>query len=202
MFHSGIKAAKLIEDVKNEVDVALPIENRLYIQWINAAEQMLYTEIIKEQHDFTLPCPTDKIIDLSAVEVEYNQSPVRYEDIYTVYCGGVQLIHSTLTSGKIFSDTYYRYDDKLCINSSGGDDVRVVYFIRPALKSVDKNDGVQDAEIMLPTEFIDLIKTKLRGEAYRIMNENTLAANWLNEYNALLENFKIWVAEKQPQFGM
>ena len=64
MFHSGIKAAKLIEDVKNEVDVALPIENRLYTQWINAAEQMLYTEIIKEQHDFTVPYPTDKLIDL------------------------------------------------------------------------------------------------------------------------------------------
>lgn len=201
MFRSGIKAANLIEDVKNEVDVALPIENRLYTQWINTVEQMLYTEIIKEQHDFVLPYPTDNMIDLSSVGTAYNQSPIRYEDIYTVYCDNVQLIHSTLTSGKIFTDTYYRCDDKLCINSSG-DNVRVVYFIRPALKSVDKNDGVQDAEIMLPTEFVELIKTKLRGEAYRIMNENTLAANWLNEYNALVENFKIWVAGKQPQFGM
>ena len=204
MFHSGIKAAALIEDIKNEVDVALPIENRLYVQWINATEQMLYTEIIKEQHDIFVPFPDDDVIDLSQLVVEYNQGSIKFDDIYAVYCDDKQLIHTTLTSGKIFNDTYYKNNDNLCLNVENESDssIRIVYFIRPLLKSVDKNGNVQDSEIMLPIEFIELIKAKLRGEAYRIMNENTYAANWLAEYNMLLENFKAWIEYRKPQFGI
>lgn len=201
MFHSGIYAAELIEDIKNEVDVALPIENRAYVQWLNSLEQTLYTEIIKEQHEVNIECPEDGIIDLSAIEVEYNQAAIRYEDVYTVFADDVQLIQSTLTSGAIFDNTYCKRDDKLLLNCDK-DNIRVIYYIRPALKGVDKNGNVQSGEIMLPIEFIELVSTRLRGEAYRIMNENSLAANWLNEHNMILENFKVWIADKKPQFGM
>lgn len=201
MFHSGIYAAELIEDIKNEVDVALPIENAAYVRWLNNLEQMLYTEIIKEQHEINMECPEDMLVDLSAIEVEYNQSPIRYEDIYAVFADGVQLIHSTQASGNTFENTYFKKTDKLALNCNGNN-IRAIYYIRPALKGVDKNGNVQSGEIMLPIEFIELAATKLRGEAYRIMNENALAANWLNEHNMLLENFKVWIADKKPQFGI
>ena len=55
---------------------------------------------------------------------------------------------------------------------------------------------------MLPVEFIDLVKAKLRGEAYKLANEDNHAAKWLNDYNTLLETFKAWIADKSANFGM
>ena len=55
---------------------------------------------------------------------------------------------------------------------------------------------------MVPVEFIDLVKAKLRGEAYKLVNEGEIAAMWLNDYNILLETFKAWISEKAPNFGM
>ena len=203
MFHSGIQASEMIADITSEVDVALPIENRRYTQWLNTVEQMLYTEVIKEQHEAVFDMPSGGLIDLSEADiVEYEQDKLRYDDVYTVFCGDTQLIRSTLTSGRIFPDTYYRDNDALHINSEAGDEVRVIYLIRPALKGVDANDNVKSGEVMLPPEWCEMVSARLRGEAYRIMNENVLAANWLAEYNALLENFKIWIANRMPQFGI
>jgi hypothetical protein len=55
---------------------------------------------------------------------------------------------------------------------------------------------------MLPAEFIELAKAKLRGESYKYANEDGLAAKWLNDYNALLETFKVWVQSKSANFGI
>ena len=55
---------------------------------------------------------------------------------------------------------------------------------------------------MLPPELIDLAKAKLRGEAYKLANEDGLAAKWLNDYNVLLETFKVWIQSKAPAFGI
>ena len=54
---------------------------------------------------------------------------------------------------------------------------------------------------MLPYEFLDMVKAKLRGEAYKIANENSIAANWLNDYNAILMDFRAWVETKRASFG-
>ena len=62
--------------------------------------------------------------------------------------------------------------------------------------------NVNDVNVMLPIEFIDLVKAKLRGEAYKLANEDSIAAKWLNDYNTLLETFKAWIADKSSNFGM
>ena len=49
MFDSGISAADLIADIITEADVAYPITNRSYVGWLTALEQLIYSEIIKEQ---------------------------------------------------------------------------------------------------------------------------------------------------------
>ena len=55
--------------------------------------------------------------------------------------------------------------------------------------------------VMLPYEFIDLAKAKIRSEAYKLVNEFTSAANWVNDFNILLENLKVWVQLKKSNFG-
>ena len=351
MFDSGITAADLIAEIESEADIAPDIEKSSYIQWLNSVEQLLYSEIIKEQRKYkidlfspllkvklnfcpvfsgkivndvvlvvlgngeyklnptkmintttttgavftaevTLPAGTYTLSDSSlryqsnmlsgrnrvyvtnaatgAViagvdvnstsgatftlsteqtvnvclnvpqgadltssgriskpqlevgpkmtefvppyskdEISYllydfptstDEDQVRFEDVYAVYADGTQLIKSTLTSGMVFSDTYFKEDGALGLHFSktpGG--VTVVYTVRPELKS---KDNYADKNVRVPVEFIDLVKAKLRGEAYKLANEDSLAAKWLNDYNVLLETFREWVRSKDSVFGL
>jgi hypothetical protein len=128
------------------------------------------------------------------------EADMRFEDVYAVYADDTQLIKSTLTSGVVFPNTYYRELDGLGMNvSEMPGEFKVVYLVLPALKPA-KLTG--DETVKVPAEFIELVSAKLRGEAYKLANEDSLAAKWLNDYNVLLETFKAWVADKQPSFGI
>ena len=55
MFDSGISVKDLIEELKTtEVDIALEIPNATYVSWLNSLQQLIYSEIIKEQKKKTL----------------------------------------------------------------------------------------------------------------------------------------------------
>jgi hypothetical protein len=41
----------------------------------------------------------------------------------------------------------------------------------------------------IPDEYLSLLRAKLRGEIFKLANEDSLAAKWLGEYNALLPAF-------------
>jgi hypothetical protein len=245
MFDSGISVKNLIEELKNtEVDIALDIPNATYVSWLNALQQLLYTEVIKEQSEMMVnsqigPMPPDdlpilgdndgwtyyepdsgasdeeisdeEIVEndfrLSSIPVSSNESFPRFEDIHAFYIGTKQLIKTTLASGEIFPNTYYKYNDKVikyrCKRSDTyNNSERVIYYVRPALVNVDDNDNIIDVNVMVPVEFIDLVKSKLRGEAYKLVNEDGIAAKWLNDYNVYLETFKAWINEKSPNFGL
>lgn len=203
MFDSGISAKELIDSIKSEVDVALPILNSSYVMWLNSLEQMLYSSIIQEQNRITLTNPEESIIVLSELPTSADEAAVRFDDIYTVYAGSVQLIKTNAASGNIFPNCYYKSNDNMiyCADNKP-ETIDIVYFIKPALKSVNDNDEVQGGNVMLPIEFIEIAKSKLRAEAYMIENEYAPAGNWINNYNILLENFKQWLLERAAQFGM
>lgn len=199
MFDSNIKVKDMIELIKDEADIAISIPDGSYILWLNALEQLLYSEIIKEQGAITLDS-VSKSVSMDELDVPDGEDAVRFEDIHAVYADETQLIKSTAASGTIFADTYYKLQNKLCFNLKlHSAKLKIVYIVRPALKT---SDNIKSAHVMLPVEFIDLAKAKLRGEAYKLANEDSLAAKWLNDYNVLLETFKVWLSEKSPKFGM
>jgi hypothetical protein len=203
MFDSKISVSSLITDLKTEIDVALPISNKTYITWLNGLEQLLYSEFIREHGKITINSPTSNPIDIDSLIVPANESPIRFEDIYTVFADETQLIKSSLVSGIIFPNTYYKQGADIGYNvSSTPAKLTIVYFVKPAIKTVSESDVIGTGNLMLPLEFIDLMKSKLRGEAYKLANEDSLAAKWINDYNVLLENFKAWVSSRQAQFGM
>lgn len=205
MFDSGISAEELISRLDEEADVARPIPKQNYIEWLNAVEQLLYSEIIHEQHKAEIDGDKikDGVLDLSAVTVPDGADSLRFEDIYTVFCGDRQLIRTNRASGDIFRDVYFKADGALGINCEVARiyGIRLIYYIRPKLKIVG-SDGAATGNIMLPPEFVPLISAKLRGEAYKLANEDVLSAKWLNDYNILLENFKEWIKLKQASFSM
>ena len=145
-----------------------------------------------------------KIEEISALP---DESHLRFEDICAVYFNHIQLIKSSVARGSIFPNTYFKYKDDLGFSNSlrleNENKLRIVYHVRPKLKTV-VNDIVSDSDgnVAVPIEFIDLIKAKIRGEIYKIANEDALSAKWLNDYNVLLENFKVWIATRQANFGL
>ena len=198
MFDSGIPANSLIKDLKSEVDVAYEIPDGTYMTWLNALEQLLYSEFIIEQGKILVINPTTDKINITSLTVPAGESPVRFEDIYTVYADGAQLIKSTLTSGSIFPNTFYKHGVDVGYNADDEvSEMTIIYFVRPKIKTAGSA-----VHVMAPYEFIELVKAKLRGEAYKLCNEDAAAAKWLNDYNALLENFRQWLALRQAGFGM
>ena len=203
MFNSGISAKDLVAQLKNEVDVAIPISNASYVSWLNSLEQLLYTELIQEQGKIELDSVSSGVVGIDTLNVPNDENAVRFEDIHAVYADQTQLIESTVASGVIFPDTYYKIQNNIGLNlKKQAEKLKIIYFVRPALKTVDTNDNISSENVMLPVEFIDLAKAKLRGEAYKVANEDSIAAKWINDYNVLLETFKAWISGKQSEFGM
>ncbi len=203
MFISKYWVSDVIEELKNEVDIAVEIPDITYLSWINSLHQLLYTEIIKEQKKVVLTSSLQSPVDISKIDIddEMEEQP-RFEDIYAVYTNnGTQLMKSTLASGVIFPNTFYKDNNKMGYNTKPTpESITIIYIVRP--KIFNTTDEIEWCSIYLPDEFIDLVKAKLRGEAYKLANEDELSAKWLNDYNVLLENFKAWIAEKSPDFGL
>lgn len=200
MFDSGITASALIEQIKDEADIAIPIPDATYVLWLNALEQLLYTELIQEQGKIELDGVNGSVIGIDTLNVPNGENAVRFEDIHAIYADQTQLIESTVASGVIFPDTYYKIGNDIGVNlKKEPEKVKIVYFVKPELKTTD---NINVKNVMVPIEFIDLVKAKLRGEAYKVANEGELAAMWINDYNVLLETFKAWLSGKQPEFGL
>ena len=201
MFDSGISVKNLVAELISEVDVALDIPNATYVTWLNSLQQMLYTEIIKEQGGMFLDGDL-----LNAYKNPLNLNKHRFEDIIAIYVDGVQLKKTSLANSHIFPNTFHKlgeHDVGLNIEKEPQEEFIVVLIQKPDLIQVGENDEIPEGvNVMLPIEFIDLAKAKLRGEAYKLANEDSIAAKWLNDYNVLLETFKAWIAEKSPNFGM
>ena len=199
MFDSGIKASALIEQIENEADIAIPIAKESYVSWLNALEQLLYTELIQEQGKIELDGVKGSVIGIDTLKPN-GENAVRFEDIHAIYADHTQLTLSTVASGVIFLDTYYKIGVDIGLNlKNQPEKVKIIYFVKPELKTTD---NISTKNVMIPVEFIDLAKAKLRGEAYKVANEGELAAMWINDYNVLLETFKAWLSGKQPEFGM
>lgn len=203
MFDSGISVKDIVEELKTEVDIALEIPNATYVSWLNSLQQVLYTEIIKEQKKTTIKPQTEAPIDMDTLDIGNDENRPRFEDIHAIYADGTQLIKSTVASGVIFPNTWYKDNNNIGYHTEAvPEEMKIVYYVKPALVEVDENDEIIDANVMVPVEFIDIVKAKLRGEAYKLANEGDFAAMWLNDYNVLLETFNKWNVAKIPKFGL
>lgn len=207
MFDSGISAKNLIAELKNDIDVATEIPNSAYITFLNSLEQMLYADFIKEQAQMKIPNGTiteiPSEITLDTLPVADNEDKITFEDIYSVYVNhNLQLIKTSAANGQIFGNSYYKNGGKLIYNVKNPlKEIRIIYTVKPKPKTVNANDEIQEGNVNVPIEFIELVKAKIRYEAYMLVNEFGIAANWVNVYNSLLTAFGEWLSARAPQFG-
>ena len=208
MFVGDATYKEIVDEVKSEVDIAIEIPDKTYFRWLDSLTTLLYTEIVKEQTvEVIEPVPDSPFITMFDGEDGYKYE-IRFEDIIAVYADDIQLTKSTPASGVILPNTFYKYS-----TNAGFDETESYsYFAyntehkpkKLTIVFLNRNFwiGKENSMLRIPTEFTDLAKAKLRGEAYKLANEDALAAKWLNDYNTLLETFKVWIADRTPKFGL
>lgn len=214
MYDSGITAAAIIEMVQSEADISVTIPDQSWLNWINETEQMLYTEIIQELRIATLTDPTSPI-NMADITPLPGEGQAIFEDIQKIYGDGRELQKSTLISATKFNKSvWYKSGTAIGFNLSANATAAsmkiiycvrpaLIYCVRPALKALVEGTPptLPGTVIALPPEFVELMACRLRGEAYKIANEDTQSGKWLASYNAYVEDFKVWVKKHDAGFG-
>lgn len=133
MFDSDIFVSDLISEVLSSADISSPVSENILIESYNRTEQLLYSEIIKEQasaSDFSIDCGVS-VFNLDSVS-KAGAAPLRYEDIVSCYVEGKELTPTNLNSVKTMRNSFCKLDNNLCIHSNGGP-LEIVYNVRPSL---------------------------------------------------------------------
>ena len=204
MYNSGITTREFIDSLKNEIDVSMPIADASFLRAINTAEQFLYTEILKEYVATTIDyeeIEDNTISESDLASISGVEKPI-FDDIIKVFADKDELERAGVVGVLDFPEKnlyYNRYDGNISISTDyTPDKITVVYRIRPQIKT---NTNVETTYIAVPVEFVELIAAKVRGEMYKLMNEDALSAKWLSDYNSNLENFKVWAMSRNERFG-
>lgn len=206
MYDSGITAKSLIEMVQSEADISIAIPDQSWLNWINETEQMLYTEIIRELKVTTLTDQTSPIA-ITAIIPAAGEGQAIFEDIQKIYGDGRELQKSTIISATKFNKSvWYKSGTAIGFNLSANAtaaSMKIIYCVRPALKALVAGTPptLPTAKIALPPEFVELMACRLRGEAYKIANEDTQSGKWIASYNAYVEDLKVWVKKHDAGFG-
>lgn len=205
MYDSGVKVKDFLDAVTEEADISIEIPRVSMLRWLSAVEQFAYTEVLKEYARST--------IDLSSVPVDtirLDMLPIPdggavpiYDDVIRVYGeDGGEIRKSGAVAVYEFPDydLYYTdYRGNLVLSTRIEQAaVTVIYRLRPAIKTSDNEETL---DVALPPEYLDMAGAKIRGEAYKIANEDGLAAKWLADYNQQVENFKVWAASRNERYG-
>ncbi len=196
MYNSGIDISSFINQIESEADIITSISDDFYIKWINIVQQTLYRELIELFGSVTVA--TDSDLELEDITVNEDEAPVEYDDIVKIYIGSDELTKASVITALSIPDKEIFYLDgdvvKIRYNMPY-DAVTVVYRVRPKI-------AVETSEtIHLPYEWIELLASKIRGELYKIANDDNMAAKWLADYNTQLESFKMWIAKRNIRYG-
>lgn len=190
---------KCIDLLKEDVDIANLYDDEIYLYYINELLQLLYSDIIREEN--ISECSSDMtVFSLEDAPVSENERSISFESISRLYINGRLLTKSNISRAGIFPDIFYKIPDEKLSEKIGFStdnapvyNLKIYYFFRPCIytKSEEAVNGCLN-KIPLPYEWTGLLLSKVKGEIYKLANEDGLSAKWLGEFNNLLENFKAW----------
>lgn len=200
MYDSNVSVKGVIAMLESEVDIRGTLDDGAIARWISSLEQLLYTDIIKDYRSVSVTFDGEEF-NIDATSTPDGCRKITFDDIVKVYDETDELVKCSPIAAHQFSEekAIYWHEGNVCYAKLLRDSVtelRVIYRARPSIKGGDSVDTVK-----VPYEWLEMILSKVRGEAYKIAGDDAQAAKWLNDYNTQLEQFKAWVAERQKWFG-
>ena len=203
LYDSAVTTADFITEIKDELDIASVVPDSAFIRWLNTVEQTVYTELIREMRSVHLTVDyvggDTPSFSLSDIVPSDGEEQAIFDDILKVYVDGIELDRVSLISGVTFDNLGMYYIDggrvmvKTLVPAS---EVTVIFVIRPA-KKVLSGAELPAETVKLPAEWLEIAASRLRGEAYKLANDDNLSAKWLNDYNLYLEQFKVWLTKNK-----
>lgn len=222
MLKGTVTAANLIAEMKNEIDVSLPLLNdEKYIEWINNELFYIYTFAVRElgvncYRAFNLGInmnrPNDDTSDFNtgfdpetgtsyeSVNCTEDIDTITFEDIYKVFDGsGNEFARSTYGAVLCFGKRIYYFNNgKVYINETNNDGYyKILFYKRP--KAIDKSN-VSNYLIPLPDAFVDVIRAKIRCEAFMLAGNITMSNAWREQHRVLFDELKGWYEQRMPVY--
>jgi hypothetical protein len=200
MYHSGVTVGELIVEMQEEVDIAGVVPASAYYRWISSLEALLYSDVLLFDRQASLAA-VDGFLDLSLLTVGEGERTVLFDDVRKVYLDGEELTRSGRVGAYQFDEEksiYYPDENgiRVSVYGEGGDETYdIIWRVIPAPKTGDGD------EVMLPVEWLDMVMARLRGEAYKVANDDEQAAKWLGDYNTQLTSFREWAAIRVRRYG-
>lgn len=198
MYKSGMTAQKLFEILRGDVDISIAIDDNLLLLWLNALQQMLYSEIVREQRVSSIFGEGDAVPYSQLARAEDESMP-EARDIIGVFADNVEAQRVSGGIGRILHGerpAWYDGGSAICMMLPvPAREVQVAHVVRPATATITD-------EVCVPPEFLPMVLSRLRGEVYRVSNEDGLASKWLADFNVELETFKVWCASHREKYGM
>ena len=143
-------------------------------------------------------------IDLSRIVAGEYESPPTTDDIVALYVGGAEIPRVGAALFHTFEDEPFYIKEGMSTLGikpfADGEEAELLYHVRPAMKVVVEGEICEDP-VALPVEFLDLAAAKLRGEAYRLCDDDVQGERWLADYNFRLDHFRQWIKNRNRAFG-
>ena len=203
-YSSGVTVSALIAQIKGEADISYPIPDASYIRFYNEVMQSLYSDIIDDERAASITPSEYGSIALSDIASSSGCAPITFNDIVKIYVDDIEMIYCGEIGNSIFDRNVYcdghdgtvKYKTPLT-SGTVPENITVIFKARPAI--VSSVSDTSDAGI--PYQFISLVMAYIRGEAYKLANEDALSAKWIGDFNAQLADFKSWCAAKNVRYG-
>lgn len=189
MFICNTNAKTLLDETVEELKLYGNIPRATFRRVLNETLGRLYNEVVYEVREAAGKSVSGEIA-LSSLPVSADSSNVREEDVLRVFHAGSELQYLPPRRFALVSNNdgnfYTVQDGKILLSPSfSGYTLQVSYLRRPRPYS----EGDEGRMLPMPEEYVSLVRAKLRGEIYKLANEDALSAKWLGEYNATLPAF-------------
>ncbi len=197
LFDSGLSVCRFIEQMQEEFSSYGELEFWRIIEWINILEQLVYSEVVQYE-SFAEIRPPDFSINYIDFVPPKGIDTVRFSDIFAIRCDNEMLSLGRDCDSDMIKGTYFDRRGRLFLNVEQLPELVCVYFnARPKLITEETKEH---RNIHIPPEFLDLFRSRIRGEYYKYINEDAMSAKWITEYNVILENFKEWCKNREELF--
>lgn len=187
IYKSNVTASCLITSVSDDIAVFPAISMINYINWYNDVVQSIYKSIIKPCTLITVAAA--KETERSGIDIPDNSVFPEGAQMYLTKNGiRRKLLRVDNERDLVFRDSVY-IGEKIKINSDDITDAKLIIEVLTPPPIITE-DNVSGTAVPFPTEYHDMIKARLKGEALKLCNQDNTAAKWLNDFNAALEDFK------------